>query len=79
MLLSLDADAMRLLCKGDVEYVGEIDLLLNACFHIGFFSLLLTVTCLLDEQYLICFALTPGSGFLMYELCPSGLCSSPLK
>jgi hypothetical protein len=37
MLLVLYADAVRLLCKGDVEYVGEIDLLLNAHIHIGFF------------------------------------------
>jgi hypothetical protein len=29
MLLSLDADAVRLYCKGDVEYIGESEFL---CF-----------------------------------------------
>jgi hypothetical protein len=32
MLLSLDADAMRLYCKGDVEYVGENDLFLLCAY-----------------------------------------------
>jgi hypothetical protein len=33
MLLSLDADAVRLYCKGDVEYVGENDLFVTLCLY----------------------------------------------
>jgi hypothetical protein len=33
MLLSLDADAVRLYCKGDVEYIGESNLFL-LCIYV---------------------------------------------